>query len=79
MDSVNRTDMVDICSASMVNRGTKASVMVSDSVQSMAVAPAVDVVALAVMVHFLVEVSLAVVAAVLIVTLEFVDTFCSMD
>lgn len=79
MDSVNRTDTVDICSACMVNRGTKASVMVSDFVQSMAAAQAVDVVALAVMVHFEVEVSLAVVAAVSIVTLVFVDTFCSMD
>lgn len=79
MDSANRTDMVDICSASMENRGTRAFAMESDFDQLMAVALAVDVVKLAAMDHFLAEVSLAVAVVASIVTLEFVDTFCSVD
>lgn len=79
MDSANRTDMVDIGSASMVNQGTRASVMELDFDQLVVVAQVEDDVKLAAKDHFAVEVSLVEVAAASIVTLEFVDKFCSMD
>lgn len=79
MGSVNRTDMADICLVSMENRGTRALAMELDFDQLMAVAQAVDVVKLAVMDHFEAVVSLAEVAVASTVTLEFVDTFCSVD
>lgn len=79
MDSANRTDMEDIGSVSMVNRGTRASAMVLDFDQSVVVAQVEDVVKLVAMGHFVVEVSLVEVAAASIVTSEFVDTFYSTD
>lgn len=79
MDSANRTDMVDIGSASMVNRGTRASVMELDFDQSVVVALVEGDVKPVAMDHFLVEVSLAEVVAASIVTSVFVDRFCSTD
>lgn len=79
MDSANRTDMVDIGSASMVNQGTRASVMELDFDQLVVVAQVGDDVKLAAKDHFAVEVSLVEVVAASIVTSEFVDKFCSLD
>lgn len=80
MGFANKTDMVDICLVNTVNQKTVASVMESDSDQSMGVALVADVAIRVAMGHYVVEVLLAAVAAVVsIVTLEFVDTFCSVD
>lgn len=78
MDFANRTNTAGICSVSRVSLKTVASVMELDFAQSMEVALVADVAKQAAMDHFEVEVSLAVAAVVLIVTLEFADTFCSV-
>lgn len=78
MDFASRTNTVGICSVSTVNRKTVALVMELDFVRSMEVALVADVAKQAAMDHFEVEVSLVVAAVVLIVTLEFADTFCSV-
>lgn len=79
MDFANKTDTVDICSANTVNRKTVALVMESDFDRLVVVALVVDVAKRAAMGRFEVEASLAVAAVVSIVTLEFADTFCSVD
>lgn len=79
MDSANKTDTVDICLVNMENRKIEALVMELDFDRLMVVALVADVAKLVAMGHFEVEVlPVVVVAVVLIVTLEFVDTFCSM-
>lgn len=78
MDFANRTDTVDICSVNTVNRRTIALVMGLDFDRLMVVALVADVAKRAAMGHFVVGVWLVVAAVVSIVTLEFVDTFCSV-
>lgn len=78
MDFANRTDTVDICLVNMVIRKTAASVMELGSDQLMVVALVADVAKRAAMDHFAVEVWLVAAAVMSIVTLEFVDTFCSV-
>lgn len=76
--AAGRTNTMDICSVSTVIREeTVAWAIEVDFVRSAALALAADVAKRVAMDHFEVEVSLAAVAAVSIVTLEFADTICS--